>query len=140
MNCLNCGKTDNKVIDSRLSKDEVVIRRRRECLICSGRFTTYESIEELVLPLLIKRRTEHVTTTTGLRALLSLMSNTLKILSKETEKHIDRVDKLLEAQTVEAEKRLSKKRQNRYHARNRFFNNHSSFAPPMAHGAASGVR
>ncbi|MDP6682139.1 MAG: hypothetical protein QF876_04030 [Desulfobacterales bacterium] len=54
MNCPNCGKTDNKVIDSRLSKDEVVIRRRRECLLCSGRFTTYESIEELVLPLLIK--------------------------------------------------------------------------------------
>ncbi len=110
MNCPNCGKADNKVIDSRLSKDEVVIRRRRECLICSGRFTTYESIEELVLPLLIKRRTEYVTTKTGLRALLSFMSYTLKILSKETEKHIDRVDKLLKAQTVEPAKKKTRRK------------------------------
>ncbi len=109
MNCPNCGKADNKVIDSRLSKDEVVIRRRRECLICSGRFTTYESTEELVLPLLIKRRTEYATTT-SLRDLLSFMSNTLKLLSKETEKHIDRVDKLLKAQTVEAAKKKTRRK------------------------------
>jgi transcriptional repressor NrdR len=45
---------ENKVIDSRLSKDHNVIRRRRECLNCSKRFTTYERIEE-VLPLVIKK-------------------------------------------------------------------------------------
>jgi transcriptional repressor NrdR len=42
------------VIDSRLSKDHNVIRRRRECIGCDKRFTTYERIEE-VLPLVIKR-------------------------------------------------------------------------------------
>jgi len=42
------------VIDSRLSKDHNVIRRRRECLSCNKRFTTYERIEE-VLPLVIKK-------------------------------------------------------------------------------------
>jgi transcriptional repressor NrdR len=42
------------VIDSRLSKDHNVIRRRRECLACSKRFTTYERIEE-ILPLVIKK-------------------------------------------------------------------------------------
>ena len=54
MKCPFCSDLQNKVIDSRLSKDHNVIRRRRECLGCSKRFTTYERIEE-VLPLVIKR-------------------------------------------------------------------------------------
>ena len=45
---------ENKVIDSRLNKDGNVIRRRRECLSCSGRFTTYEKVERS-LPLLVKK-------------------------------------------------------------------------------------
>ena len=45
---------DNKVIDSRLSKDGHVIRRRRECIDCGRRFTTYERVEEM-LPMVIKR-------------------------------------------------------------------------------------
>jgi transcriptional repressor NrdR len=45
---------DNKVIDSRLSKDGDVIRRRRECLDCGRRFTTYERVEEM-LPLVVKK-------------------------------------------------------------------------------------
>jgi len=52
--CPFCSELENKVIDSRLSKDHNVIRRRRECLTCSKRFTTYERIEE-VLPLVIKK-------------------------------------------------------------------------------------
>ena len=54
MRCPYCGHTKNKVIDSRLSKDHNVIRRRRECLGCTKRFTTYERIEE-ILPLVIKK-------------------------------------------------------------------------------------
>jgi len=45
---------DNKVIDSRLSKDGRTIRRRRECIECSRRFTTYERLEE-TLPLVVKK-------------------------------------------------------------------------------------
>jgi transcriptional repressor NrdR len=45
---------ENKVIDSRLNKEGTVIRRRRECLSCSDRFTTYEKLERS-LPLLIKK-------------------------------------------------------------------------------------
>ena len=45
---------ENKVIDSRLNKDGNVIRRRRECLSCKDRFTTYEKLERS-LPLLIKK-------------------------------------------------------------------------------------
>ena len=54
MKCPFCGEIDNKVIDSRLSKDASVIRRRRECLICKRRFTTYEQIEEI--PIMIVKK------------------------------------------------------------------------------------
>jgi len=49
-----CSFMDNKVIDSRLSKDGDVIRRRRECIDCGRRFTTYERVEEM-LPLVVKK-------------------------------------------------------------------------------------
>ncbi len=54
MKCPYCGKIDNKVIDSRLSKDARTIRRRRECLGCERRFTTYEKLED-VLPMVVKK-------------------------------------------------------------------------------------
>ena len=54
MKCPYCTKIDNKVIDSRLSKDGRTIRRRRECLACSRRFTTYEKLED-VLPMVVKK-------------------------------------------------------------------------------------
>ncbi|MBW2027666.1 MAG: transcriptional repressor NrdR [Deltaproteobacteria bacterium] len=54
MRCPYCTKKDNKVIDSRLSKDGRTIRRRRECIDCGRRFTTYEKLEE-VLPMVVKR-------------------------------------------------------------------------------------
>ena len=54
MRCPRCGHDDNKVVDSRAGKDGDVIRRRRECLSCRRRFTTYERIEE-ELPLVVKR-------------------------------------------------------------------------------------
>jgi transcriptional repressor NrdR len=54
MKCPYCGETDNKVMDSRLSKDGTVIRRRRECIECARRFTTYEHIEEIPLMIIKK--------------------------------------------------------------------------------------
>jgi len=54
MKCPFCGYLEDKVIDSRLSKDGDAIRRRRECLKCEGRFTSYERIEE-ILPVVIKK-------------------------------------------------------------------------------------
>ena len=45
MRCPKCGTLDDKVIDSRLSKDGTSIRRRRACLDCETRFTTYEILE-----------------------------------------------------------------------------------------------
>jgi len=54
MRCPFCQNSENKVIDSRESHEGTVIRRRRECLDCRRRFTTYERVEELS-PLIIKK-------------------------------------------------------------------------------------
>jgi len=45
MRCPKCGSQDDKVIDSRSSREGATIRRRRECLACGFRYTTYEEIE-----------------------------------------------------------------------------------------------
>ncbi|MFO7810666.1 MAG: transcriptional regulator NrdR [Candidatus Delongbacteria bacterium] len=49
MKCPKCLKIDSKVIDSRIVKDDTAIRRRRECVVCGHRFTTYEHIEKVEL-------------------------------------------------------------------------------------------
>ena len=54
MHCPFCGAVDTKVIDSRLASEGNLVRRRRECITCEERFTTYESAE-LVMPRIIKQ-------------------------------------------------------------------------------------
>lgn len=54
MKCPFCGHAEDKVIDSRTGGAGDVIRRRRECEVCSRRFTTYERVED-VLPTVVKR-------------------------------------------------------------------------------------
>ncbi len=55
MKCLYCGCIESKVVDSRSAEDGTIIRRRRECLNCGKRFTTYESIE--TTPILVVKST-----------------------------------------------------------------------------------
>jgi transcriptional repressor NrdR len=57
MRCPKCGSRDDKVIDSRQSRDASSIRRRRECLKCKYRFTTYEEIERSDLRVVKRDRT-----------------------------------------------------------------------------------
>lgn len=54
MKCPYCGELDSKVIDSRPTEDGEKIRRRRECLSCAKRFTTYEIVE--TVPLMVVKR------------------------------------------------------------------------------------
>lgn len=54
MKCPYCGHLDNKVIDSRLNKECTITRRRRSCLACDQRFTTYERLE-VMMPMLVKK-------------------------------------------------------------------------------------
>jgi transcriptional repressor NrdR len=52
MRCPKCGCQDDKVVDSRASREGATIRRRRQCIVCGYRFTTYEEIERLGLMVL----------------------------------------------------------------------------------------
>ncbi|NOY45583.1 transcriptional regulator NrdR [Deferrisoma camini] len=54
MRCPFCGEQEDRVIDSRVSREGEVIRRRRECVACGRRFTTYERVEDM-LPLVVKK-------------------------------------------------------------------------------------
>ena len=54
MKCPYCGEQESKVVDSRHSEDGISIRRRRECLSCQRRFTTYETVESL--PIIVVKR------------------------------------------------------------------------------------
>ncbi|OLB05011.1 MAG: transcriptional repressor NrdR [Nitrospirae bacterium] len=54
MKCPFCDEIEDKVVDSRMGKEGEVIRRRRECLACKRRYTTYERVEES-LPVVVKK-------------------------------------------------------------------------------------
>jgi transcriptional repressor NrdR len=54
MKCPYCRELENKVIDSRMTKEGNAVRRRRECIGCNHRFTTYERVEEVPLVLIKK--------------------------------------------------------------------------------------
>jgi transcriptional repressor NrdR len=57
MRCPRCSGLDDKVVDSRAADDGAAIRRRRECLTCGRRFTTYERVEEV--PFVVVKRSGH---------------------------------------------------------------------------------
>ena len=57
MRCPSCLSLDDKVVDSRLADDGAAIRRRRECLQCGRRTTTFERIEEV--PVIVEKRSGH---------------------------------------------------------------------------------
>jgi transcriptional repressor NrdR len=59
MRCPKCGFMEDKVIDSRASREGNTIRRRRECLSCEHRFTTYEEIEKSSRLMVLKRDGRH---------------------------------------------------------------------------------
>ena len=54
MKCPFCGNVEDKVIDSRTSREGNAIRRRRECLKCAKRFTSYERVEDII-PMVVKK-------------------------------------------------------------------------------------
>jgi len=89
MRCVQCGSKNDKVLDSRSSKDGTSIRRRRECLSCGYRYTTYEQIERTELRV-VKRN--------GTREALNrekLMSGLVKACEKRPVS-MDRLDRAVE--------------------------------------------
>jgi transcriptional regulator NrdR family protein len=93
MECPHCGKTDNDVIDSRQTKEGIAIRRRRHCLACGSRFTTYECTAEKLLRVLVNDDAVRGPTLTNLKTVLGAISSALKALTEGTEKLIQKEEK-----------------------------------------------
>jgi transcriptional repressor NrdR len=96
MRCPFCSKVEDKVVDTRPSDSDQVIRRRRECLGCGRRFTTYERIDE-ILPLVIKKdgRREPFDRTkilSGLKKACSKRPVPVEVIEKAT----DQIERTLE--------------------------------------------
>ena len=94
LKCPVCGYTESKVIDSRPSEEGSSIRRRRECLSCQNRFTTYEKIE--TLPLLVVKKDK----TRELFDKNKLLSGIIKACHKRpvTMEHMEEVATEIEAE------------------------------------------
>ena len=93
MKCPFCGEIDNKVIDSRVSKDGSVIRRRRECLLCTRRFTTYEHIEEIPIMIIKKDGRREVFNREKVRSGLKKACEKRNISMNTIEEFVDEVER-----------------------------------------------
>lgn len=93
MKCPFCTEIDNKVIDSRLSKDGNVIRRRRECIACNRRFTTYEHIEEIPVMIIKKDGRREVFNREKVRAGLQKACEKLDISMNTIEAFLDDLER-----------------------------------------------
>ncbi len=111
MECPYCGKIIGSVIDSRPTKEGIAVRRRRECLACGRRFTTYEATADNLLRVLVKDDAVRGPTLTNLKTVLESMSGTFKALSRETEELMKRQDRLKKSKVAQKSAKKGKKRQ-----------------------------
>jgi len=93
MKCPFCGEYEDKVIDSRLSKNGAEIRRRRECLECGRRFTTYERIEEVPVMILKKDGRREVYSREKVRVGLQKAFQKLDISVNVLEEFLDELER-----------------------------------------------
>jgi len=94
MKCPNCGKSVNRVLDSRPTGEGMAIRRRRECLSCLARFTSYEFTGNQILPNMIRENLSTVAKIDKIKASIEFLSMALKALREGTEALIENVDKI----------------------------------------------
>jgi len=107
MKCPFCGDPNNRVIDSRLSKDGHVIRRRRECYVCKRRFTTYEHIEDIPVMLIKKDGRREVFNREKVRSGMLRACEKRKISINVIEEFIDDIERdLRETGEKEIESRV----------------------------------
>jgi transcriptional repressor NrdR len=97
MRCPFCAAIEDKVVDTRPSDGEQVIRRRRECLTCGRRFTTYERVDE-ILPLVVKKDArrepfDRAKILSGLKKACSKRPVPVEVL----ESAVDKIERTLEA-------------------------------------------
>lgn len=98
MKCPFCGHQEDRVVDSRAMSTGDAIRRRRECLACNKRFTTYEQIEDI--PIMIKKRDNRREPYNRLKVLAGLRKACQKrpISEEQIEEMADDIERLLHQQ------------------------------------------
>lgn len=97
MRCPHCGHQEDKVVDSRPSHDGRAIRRRRQCLHCNERFTTYEYVEQLTLTVLKSDGRREPFDRTKIIQGLKLACNKRPVSSKQMEAMTDEIEAQLHA-------------------------------------------
>ena len=100
MRCPACGHADDKVVDSRLTNDSYAIRRRRECLGCGNRFSTYERAE-VSIPMVVKQdgRRERFDRNKAQRSLLVALQKR-HIRTQVVEDVLDRLERELSSSGI----------------------------------------
>lgn len=93
MKCRYCLGTDSKVVDSRPTEDGTAIRRRRECIGCGRRFTTYEKIEELPIMVVKKDGRRQPFDGDKIRAGVSKACEKRPVSSADMDKLVDDVER-----------------------------------------------
>ncbi len=93
MKCPYCHENHNKVIDSRLSRDGTAIRRRRACVSCGRRFTTYESIDEIPLMIIKKDKRREVFSRDKIRAGIQKACEKREISINQIEAFIEELER-----------------------------------------------
>jgi len=93
LKCPNCEGNDDRVVDSRPSDDGTTIRRRRECLLCGSRFTTYEKLENL--PLMVIKKDGSRQPFDRQKLLIGIMKSCEKrpVTTQQIEELIDQVER-----------------------------------------------
>lgn len=93
MKCPQCEANDDRVVDSRPAEDGSFIRRRRECLVCGNRFTTYEKIEDM--PLMVIKKDGSRQPFDRQKLLIGIMKSCEKrpVTTRQIEEVIDEVER-----------------------------------------------
>lgn len=93
MKCPNCEGNDDRVVDSRPAEDGSFIRRRRECLLCGRRFTTYEKLEDI--PLMVIKKDGSRQPFDRQKLLIGIMKSCEKrpVTTRQIEDLIDQVER-----------------------------------------------
>ena len=92
MRCPFCGHDDSKVIDSRPTEEGVAIRRRRECIKCAQRFTTYEKVESLPIVVIKKDKTRELFSREKLLAGLTHACEKRPIETSTLDRPVDKIE------------------------------------------------
>ncbi|SDK41071.1 transcriptional regulator NrdR [Natronincola ferrireducens] len=95
MNCPFCGHHESKVVDSRPTDEGQSIRRRRECIDCGRRFTTYEKVEELPLIVIKKSRNREAFNRNKLLNGIIKSCEKRPVALQDIEKIVDEIEKYL---------------------------------------------